>query len=106
MFSNGSIKDNPNFKTICPLKQKTQNARITYQNQLQEFYVDPKTGKLVMEEWYGTSIKKALLGVGVNSLICLQWEIYKLLFIIYNIKPIFVEVNITGDLENVDKVEP
>ena len=97
MFYNGSIKDNLNFKTICRLKEKEKSARISYENGVDGIYVYPETGKLEMEEWdtelwhLGTSIKRALQHVGKNSQICHNWEIYKLLFILHNVSPIWIE---------------
>ena len=34
MFHNGSVKDNINFKEMCPIKQKAQMAKITFSLQL------------------------------------------------------------------------
>ena len=101
MFHNGSIKDNLNYKTLCPLKQKEQLARISYQNNW-NIYILPETGELEMEEWF--SIREALQGVGWNSRVCWHWEIYKLVFLLHNIKPVWMEVNITNDPENFGKV--
>ena len=103
MFHNGSMKDSSNYKTLCPLKQREQTTRITYQNGLGiEFYRD--TGELYMEEWRGYSIRAALLGVGVVSRICHHWEIYKLLLLLHNVNPVWLEVNITNDNIDFDKV--
>ena len=57
-----------------------------------------------MEEWSGTSISNALQRVGGYSQICFNWEIYKLLFLIHNVNPNWIEVNITNDNENAIKV--
>ena len=47
-----------------------------------------------MEEHKFTSMSQALqlVGVGGNSQICHTWEIYKLLFILHNVYPIWEEV--------------
>ena len=50
-----------------------------------------------MEDYYWSSIREALLGVGGVSRICSYWEIYKLLFLLHNVKPVWMEVNITND---------
>ena len=91
MFHNGSIK-NKNFKTICPLKQKEQPTMISYENGW-EIYVYPRSGELEMEEYWRTSIRQALQRVGSRSLICNHWEIYKLLFLLHNVKPVWMEVD-------------
>ena len=104
MFNNGSIKDNLNFKTICPLKQREKTTKITYQNNLQNLYIYPSSGLLEMEEFRYSSISRALQKVGGYTSICASWEIYKLLFIIYNINPDWIEIAITTDLENLGKV--
>ena len=103
MFHNGSMKDNLNFQTICSLKQQEQSALITYEDGWNGIRMG-NDGKLMMEEYRGTSIKQALQDVGVHSRVCSYWEIYKLLFLLHNVKPDLVEVNITNDNENFDKV--
>ena len=50
------------------------------------------------------SIREALQRVGVYSQICYNWEIYKLLFLMHNVNPVLMEVNITNDNENFNKV--
>ena len=97
MFHIGRIKENLNFKRICPLKQKEQNTRITYKNNYQYFHIYPETRKLRMEEWGRSSFKKALENVGGYSRISWHWEIYKLLIILQNINPIWIEVNKFND---------
>ena len=92
MFHNGSMKDNFNIKTICPLKQKQNYARITYENGYL-LYIYPSTGKLSMEELGWKSIHRALQRVGRNSMICSDWEIYKLLFILHNVNPDWIELD-------------
>ena len=104
MFYNGSIKDNLNFKTICPLKQREQTARITYEHNFQGIYIYRSSGELLMEEYKADSIKRALQKVGGNTMICHYWEIYKLLFLLHNINPDWLEITITTDLENLSKV--
>ena len=101
MFHNGSMKDNLNFKTICPFKQKEQSTIITYDNSWGGVYIY-RTGELMMEDY--SSINEALLSVDRHSYICSYWEIYKLLFILHNVNPKWLEVNITTDNENYDKV--
>ena len=96
------MKDNLNFKTICPLKQKEQTARITYENNY-ELSIYPGIGVLAMEEQKFLSISSALQNVGMHSMICFEWEIYKLLFILHNVKPVWIEVNTIID-ENYFKV--
>ena len=95
MFHNGSMKDNLNFKAICPLKQKEQSTRISYENDW-GIYVY-RSGEPMMEEHRFYSIKRALQNVGVFSQSCHNWEIYKLLFLLHNVKPVWMEVNITND---------
>ena len=110
MFHNGSMKDNLNYKTLCPLKQKEHTTRITFQNMLQIYVInripgplganydfvmlrqpgDSGQGELLMEEWRGSSIKKALQKVGRASRICFYWEIYKLLFINHNVNAFWI----------------
>ena len=103
LFQNGSMKDSLNFKSICPLKQKEQHTRISYENGF-TILVDKYTGDLQMEEYWSRSIKTHLLMVGTVSDICSYWELYKLLFINLNINPIWIKVNIRSDVENYDKV--
>ena len=103
MFHNGSMKDNLNFKSLCPLKQKEQTTKISYDNNY-GIHVYPDTGELEMEEWRGKSISRALQKVGVFSQVCFYWEIYKLLFLLHNVKPFWVEVDIWNDNVNYDKV--
>ena len=99
MFHDGSIKDNLNFKTICRLEEKEKSARISHENGFELLYVYPETGELEMEEWRETTIKQALQRVGGYSQICNNWEIYKLLFILHNVSPVWIEVNIRTDLD-------
>ena len=98
MFHNGSMKDNLNFNNICSLKEKEKTTRISYQNS-HGIYIYRDT-TIAMEEVWWTSIKQALLHVGGFSRVCHPWEIYKLLFLLHNVKPDWVEINIT----NFDKV--
>ena len=90
------MKDNLNFKTICPLKQREQSTRISYENEY-SIYIYPESGELSMEEHQTWSIKRALLSVGWYSQICMPWEIYKLLFILHNVHPIWIEVDINDE---------
>ena len=92
MFSDGSIKDNINFKTVCPLKQTEQSTRIVY-DRYEGIFVYPHTGKLMMEEFFSTRIGSSLQSVGVDSLIGHDWEIYKLLFIMHNVNPVWIKVS-------------
>ena len=101
MFHNGSMKDNLNFKSICPLKQKEQTARISYENNY-DIYVYQSINQLEMEGNRWGSIREALLGVGVYSQICHHWEIYKLLFLLHNVNPDWIEVDKIA--ENINKV--
>ena len=96
MFHNGSMKDNLNFKAICPLKQKEQSTRISYENEYNGIYIY-RSGELRMEEYFRGSISAALQSVGKVSQMCSYWEIYKLLFLLHNVKPVWMEVNITND---------
>ena len=89
MFHNGSMKDNLNFRTICRLVEKEKSARISYENDY-NIYVYPETGEIGMEEHEG--IRGALQDVGMYSQICWNWEIYKLLFILHNVSPVWIEV--------------
>ena len=57
-----------------------------------------------MEERDWWSLKQALLDVGGSSQICWHWEIDKLLFLLHNINPVWMEVNTIMD-ENFDKVD-
>ena len=103
MFQNGSIKDNLNFKTVCGLKEPEKHARITYENG-KGIYVDPWIQELFMEQeesFY--SIRRALMEmVRGFSMSCHYWEIYKLMIILHNIKPVWVRIR--DDYENVFKV--
>ena len=101
MFPDGSVKDNLNFKTICRLKQKEQNTRITFQN---GYDIAVYSGELLMEQWFEYSIKYALLRVGGYSRVCHLWEIYKLLFINLNINPDWIESKLYPITENHFKV--
>ena len=91
MFHNGSIKDNLNYRTICPLKQKQQNTRITYQAN-RGLNIHPWMGTLGMEEDRLTSIQRSLERVDKNTQICHHWEIYKLLFILHNVNPFWIYI--------------
>ena len=103
------MKDNLNYKTLCPLKQKEQTTGITYQNMHQIYVInripgplgandsimlrqpgDSGHGELIMEDWRHSSIKAALRKVGRDSRICHFWEIYKLLFINHNVNPVWI----------------
>ena len=101
MFYNGSIQNNFNFKSICSLKQKEQPTRISYENNW-DITISPDT-TLEMEE-SRRSIGRALQRVGVHSKVCWYWEIYKLLFLLHNVKPDWIEVDISNDNENFNKV--
>ena len=101
MFHNGRIKDNFNFKTICSLKEKEKTTRISYENGYYIYVYQDNT--LEMEERRETSIKQALQKVGGHSRVCHPWEIYKLLFLMHNVKPVWIEVDNIMD-ENFDKV--
>ena len=85
------------------MKQKEQSTRITFQNNY-GMTLYPGTEKMMMEEWLYGSIKISLLNVGQSSQICHSWEIYKLFFILHNVHPIWIEVAMTTDLENIVKV--
>ena len=100
MLHNGSLKDNISFKTICPLKQKEQSTIITYENN-NGITIYHSSGELLMEEYWYYSINAALLGVDKYSRICHNWEIYKLLFILHNVNPVWKEVNMTTDWDKV-----
>ena len=67
-------------------------------------YIYPETGELMMEEYSWTSVSNALQKVGGHSQVCYDWEIFKLLFLLHNIKPVLMEVDIWNDNENYDKV--
>ena len=101
MFHNGSMKDNINFKTLCPLKQKEQSAKITYQNGFY-IYIWPHTGKQLMEEHRLYSLEEGLLRLASGST-CYHWEIYKLFFILHNVSPVWIKVEniMTGNLDKV-----
>ena len=71
MFHNGSIKDNLNFKTLCPLKQKEQSTRISYEYGVDNLFIT-YTGELIMEEFWWLSLNEALLKVGGESQVCLK----------------------------------
>ena len=102
MFYNKSMKNNLNFKTICPLKQKEQTTRITRSKKFRhgiELYLGSR--ELQMEEYRWRSIKIALLHVGEYSQICHHWEIYKLLFLMHNIHPVWINGGSLKDIRNV-----
>ena len=100
MFHNGSMRDNLNFKTICPFKQKEQTTRITYEN---GYYISiyNATGEMSMEEARVNSIRSSLQSVGKHSTVCWSWEIYKLLFLLHNIKPEWIEVDMNVNYHQV-----
>ena len=83
--------------------EKEKTTRVSYENGW-NIYIYPDTGELEMEEYSGTSIKEALKKVGEDSKICSNWEIYKLFFLLHNIKPVWMEVDILNDIENYYKV--
>ena len=97
MFHDGSIKDNLNFKTICRLEEKEKSVKISYEND-RNIYVYQQWGELQMEEWW--MIRDALQNMGVRSQICFNWEIYKLLFILHNVSPVWIEVSHELDWNN------
>ena len=88
---------------LCPLKEKEKTTRITYEDDY-DINIYPETGELEMEEsrWY--SISRALQRVGGVSHICYHWEIYKLLFLLHNVNPVWMEVNITNGVVDFEKV--
>ena len=84
------------------LEEKEKSARISHENGFELLYVYPETGELEMEEWRETTIKQVLQRVGGYSQICNNWEIYKLLFILHNVSPVWIEhENIAIDLTKV-----
>ena len=48
-------------------------------------------GQFIMEDFWEYSIRSSLLRVG-DSCICHSWEIYKYLFVLHNIKPIWINL--------------
>ena len=46
MFKNGTMKDDLNFRLICPLKQKEQTSRITYRKNDLLIHIYPNTEEL------------------------------------------------------------
>ena len=93
MFYNGSMKENLNCKTICPLKQKVQTTRITYQNR---WNIVVSSGSLWTDErWF--PIDKALQKAGDHSKVCHDWEIFKLLFLLHNVYPVWIYEDIKND---------
>ena len=50
-----------------------------------------------MEEYGRVSIRRDVENVDRYSRICQYWEIYKLLFILHNIKPFWIEVDFTNE---------
>ena len=125
MFHDGTIRENLNFKQICPIKQKESVARITYEKNF-ELDVFPD-GEMNMGEYrytlgchpgdcdsfnaYGyfqpewkNGLERSLLrsavdqtklpggtsaGVGYTK-VPWNWEILKIFFIEYNVKPVWI----------------
>ena len=86
MFHNGNMKDNLNFKKICPWLQKEQRTEIDFRYEITFYRGSNKITPPVMEEYPLYSIKAALQNVGERSKICHYWEIIKLLKIMHNTK--------------------
>ena len=119
MFHDGRVKDNLNFKQICPLKQKEHTVRITYQyaKELDIYQYDDDKDKMIMNEdsryaigchsdaCYNDFKKVMMYGGGHRTLlrsgkqlgnnkvgftkVPWNWEILKIFFIEYNIQPIW-----------------
>ena len=90
LFNNGSQKNEMNFKDVCPIKQKPQFARITF-NQGVNLLVDKETDEMVETgKW---DVSNTLLRSGVHSMILRDWELLKLFFNVYNINPIWLPGN-------------
>ena len=120
MFHDGRVKDNLNFKQICPLKQKEHTVRITYESakDLDIYQYDDDKDKMIMNEdsyyaigchssdsCYNDFKKVMMYGGGHRTLlrsgkqlgdnkvgftkVPWNWEILKIFFIEYNIKPIW-----------------
>ena len=103
MFHNGNInKDNVNFRTICPHKEREQRIRISYENDL--YLLVSRRGNMAMEHYPTFTFKRALQNMGIATQFCHQWEIYKLFFILHNIKPVWINIPMFTDKENVSKV--
>ena len=112
MFHNGSMKNNWNFKNICRLKQKMQTMKISLPNSqmasqglvLSRNPFVP-SNSMEMEEHWQYSLRWALeKRVGRESMICHQWEIFKLLFILHNVKPLWIKFNKFSSLSDLYKV--
>ena len=82
MFHDGTLRDEMNFKDMCPMKQKQKSARIAF-DQGYGIVVDNQTNEMVETGWYDTSM--ALADSHLNSQIPRNWEILKLFFIVNNI---------------------
>ena len=56
-------------------------------------------GEMVMEEEWKYSLRWVLeKRAGSKSMICHHWEIFKLLFIMHNVKPIWIETNVLREI--------
>ena len=85
MFHNGTVHRNQNFKIICPLKQKEKGSNLVYNRRSSaKFYSGTTT--MVMEEYGLSDMNRALMKVGGYTKICFDWEIFKMFFLLHNIK--------------------
>ena len=80
---NGNIRDNLNFKELCPMAQKESHARILYHPLVQRPFHE-ETEKSFESYWPISAL------AGEESMILQHWEFLKLLFTEYNISPIWI----------------
>ena len=88
LFNNGTLRNEINFKDMCPLKQKKQTVRVAF-DQGWFMAVDNQTNEFVETgEW---DMSQALAISGLYTTIPFHWEILKLFFTIHNIAPTWTD---------------
>ena len=89
IFCNGTLRDEMNFKDMCPLKKRQKSARIAFDQGMQ-IAVDNQTNELVETGWWWDMSLALKLSGGYNQ-IPFDWEILKLFFIVNNIAPTWID---------------
>ena len=97
MFNNGTIYGDLNFKAICPVRQKEQVARISFQ-QSWSFFVWPN-GQMIMEDFWYFALSNSLIRASIYDRICMDWEILKLFFLTFNVSPYWIVASNFLELE-------
>ena len=101
MFNDGEVRENMNFKEVCPTRQKEQFAGITYMYGAGVFFYP--SGNMVMEENWYLALSTSLLRSDEYTRIPWDWEILKLFFVVQNVSPVWIilDYNAITDIDTV-----